>query len=202
MIRKQKDVIKRVLFGIKNGWKISNDKKSKKLLAFRGNKEIEIYIVDNKYWFIAKVQHIEFWVGGKLFIFFANIVPSSIHKTFKNIKRAFLFTMGFVHKPTAHQMAKIAFDSLTIGCCYDKIHFKSPMKKTNVVSYFTMKRKHSNYNLSLIVTFFMWPEPYFEMFFNEPFQKIQTFHEKSEVNVVDTCINEVSGQVFIRPKDR
>ena len=42
MIRKQKDVIKRVLFGIKNGWKISNDKKSKKLLAFRGNKQIDI----------------------------------------------------------------------------------------------------------------------------------------------------------------
>ena len=43
----------------------------------------------------------------------------------------------------------------------------------------------------------MWPEPYFEMFFNEPFKKIQKFHEKSAVNVVDTCINKVSGQVFI-----
>lgn len=194
MIKAKKQVIrilKHVLCFLKNGWKISNNKN---LFAFRGNKHINIEIRDIKYWLQPTMQHIQFYIG-RLFISFAQI--ASYKQTYKNILRAFVFTMKFIQNATAHQMAKIAFDSLVIGCSYDKVIFKGPFIKNNNISFFKIDRIHGNHDVHLYTRFSKAP-----LQCEIDIQKEKILLDKTCVDNVDECIDLISGYVFLLPEYR
>ena len=192
-------LIKSILHFLKNGWKLVHIK-PRFLIISRRSKSIQMNIENKKTWIRYKTQHIQFSSQG-LFLSFAYIRLESIRTTVKNLRNAMLFTMNFCRKPTAYKMATVTFDSVVVGCSYDKAIFKGPFLENSSVSFFTVHRSHRGQNLALHVEFWICKQcgPHFAIFSEKSQKSRKVFHDSSAINVVDHCIDKVAGKVFLNP---
>ncbi len=166
-------------------------------------KTIDVDIEDVIRWLDPTAQHVQFWTRGyHLFLSFATIVCKQ--KTFENIKRALIYAINFVRCPTAYQMSKIAFDSIAVGCAYDKVHFTQPHLKKDGIAIFTLSRTHPKHELHMKVSMWICATcgPHCALDFTVPQDTDFFFSNSSAATVVDTCINEVAGRAFLFPEHR
>ena len=203
MLTRRRQVIRilaNVLRAVSSDWRLVG-KKSLSIVCAK--QSIDVDIEDSNRWLDPTTQHVQFWTGGRhLFLSFA--VIASERKTFKNIKRAFVYALNFVQCPTAYQMSKIAFDSIAIGCFYDNVTFKQPHANTEGFATFSVFRTQANHDFHVRVTMWICETcgPHCEFIFVIPEEASKIYRCQSSVCVVDHCINEVTGRAFLLPQYR